>query len=200
MSPALWLVPALSILNLLYYFLLSMGYELPTFGFGIDRWKIGSAIFQGALLVVLALSHALDRRAPAAVCEPEPPEAEEVVQEPAPRAKADRKAPASKPKQTVAAPTAKPAAPTLREEAPGTTPRTAGKEVFEYPPKKSGGIYADSQIPLGGGRYLKLRTLVARSCLLCDEQDRCWDIIRHEVDRDFFRTNIDCKEGLNIKS
>ncbi len=198
MSPALWLVPVLSILNLLYYFLLSMGYDLPTFGFGIDRWKIGSAIFQGALLVVLALSHALDRRAPAAECEPVSAVAEEVEEEPAPRAKAGRKAPPAKPGPTTAPAAAKSAAPAAKAPAPEATPLSGRKEVLEYPPKVSGGIYADSHIPLGGGRHLKLRTLIARSCLLCDEQDRCWDIVRHDVDQDFFRTNIDCKEGLNI--
>jgi len=189
MSAALWLVPILAILDLLYYFLLSMGAPLPTFGIGIDKWKIGSAIFQGALLVVLALSHALDRRAPAAECEAEEVEPEEVEELPKPKAVTKRPTAA-----------ATPAAPPARPVSPEPAPKAPARQVMEYPPKASGGIYADSHIPVGEGKFLKFRTLIARSCLLCDEQERCWDIIRHDVDEDSFKSNIDCKQGLKIES
>ncbi len=185
-SPALWLVPILSIIDLLYYFLLSMGYDLPTFNQPMWIINYASVGIQGLLLVVLAGSHAMDRRATAA-CEEEPEEAvtDEVEEAPEPKARNVAKAAAAK-------------APAPKAPEPPAEP--AGREVFEYPPKVSGGIYADSHIPVGEGRFLKLRTLIARSCLLCDEQGRCWDIVRTDVDQDFFTSNIDCKEGLKIES
>jgi hypothetical protein len=183
MSPALWLVPILAIIDLLYYFLLSMGYDLPTFGLSMWAFNYGSVGIQGALLVVLAVSHALDRRATAASDdEADESEVEEVEEAPAPKPKA----------------AAAPKAPAPRAPEPPAKP--AGREVYEYPPKVSGGIYADSHIPFGDGRFLKLRTLIARSCLLCDEQGRCWDIVRTDVEQEFFRSNIDCKDGLKIES
>ena len=187
MSAALWLVPIIAVIDLLYYFLLSMGYDLPTFN--QPRWLINYASvgIQGLLLVVLAGSHAMDRRASAAACEDEAeePEVAQVEEAPAARPKAAPKAPP-------------PRAPAPR--APEPPARPVGREVFEYPPKVSGGIYADSHIPIGEGRFLKLRTMIARSCLLCDEQGRCWDIVRTDVEQEFFRSNIDCKEGLKIES
>ncbi len=184
-SRALWLVPAVAALDLLYYFLLSMGfYGSPP---GIQtRWIYYISVgIQGALLVGLAVSHAMDRRA-TAVCEDDAgPVAAEEVEE----------IPAAKPKAAPAAPARAAPAPKAPEAA-----KPAGKEVFEYPPKVSGGIYADSHIPVGEGKFLKLRTIIARSCLLCDEQGKCWDIVRTDMDQDFFQSNVDCKEGLKIES
>jgi hypothetical protein len=193
-SPALWLVPVLAVIDLLYYFLLSMGYDLPRFGLSIWAFNIGSIGLQGALLVILSVSHALDRRA-TAVCEDETDEAqvEEVEQAPAPRARAAAASAASAAKAAT-----KGAAPAPK--APEPPAKSASREVFEYPPKVSGGIYADSHIPIGEGRFLKLRTIIARSCLLCDEQGKCWDIVRTDVGQEFFTSNIDCKEGLKIES
>jgi hypothetical protein len=187
-SPALWLVPILAIIDLLYYFLLSMGYDLPTFNLPMWIFNLGSVGIQGALLCVLAVSHALDRRAStASEDELDEAEVEEVEEVPAPKSRPEAKiAPARAP-----APTPKP---------PEPLAKPAGREVFEYPPKVSGGIYADSHMPIGEGRFLKLRTMIARSCLLCDEQGKCWDIVRTDVDQEFFASNIDCKEGLKIES
>ena len=187
-SPALWLVPILAIIDLLYYFLLSMGYPLPTFGRSMDQLKYGSVIVLGTLLGVLAVSHALDRRASAAFEDDAgPADVQEVEEVPVAKARTEAKPPA-----------ARAIAPVPKAAEPRSTP--AGREVFEYPPKVSGGIYADSHIPVGEGRFLKLRTMIARSCLLCDEQGKCWDIVRTDVDQEFFASNIDCKEGLKIES
>ena len=184
-SPALWLVPILAIIILFYYFFISMGYNLPTFGRTMDQLKYGSVIILGALLGVLAVSHALDRRATAASeDESDEVETEEVEETPVAKARPQTKGPQKVPAPKPPEPPAKP----------------AGREVFEYPPKVSGGIYADSHISLGDGRLLKLRTQIARACLLCDEQGKCWDIVRTDVDQDFFQSNIDCKEGLKIES
>ena len=193
-SPALWLVPILAIIDLLYYFLLSMGYDLPTFNLPIWIINLGSVGIQGALLGVLAVSHALDRRASAASEDDvEPADVEEVEEIPAARTRMEVKTPAVK----TPAPTPAPSSAPKAHEPPA---KPAGREVFEYPPKVSGGIYADSHIPFGEGRFLKLRTMIARSCLLCDEQGKCWDIVRTDVDQEFFSSNIDCKEGLKIVS
>jgi hypothetical protein len=198
-SPALWLVPVLAVIDLLYYFLLSMGYGLPTFGLSMWAINIGSIGIQGALLVILAVSHALDRRA-SVVCEDETEgtDVEEVEQAPAPRSRAASTAATAA--AAAAAAKAAPRAAAPAPKAPEMAAKPAGREVFEYPPKVSGGIYADSHIPIGEGRFLKLRTLIARSCLLCDEQGKCWDIVRTDVEQEFFRSNIDCKEGLKIES
>jgi hypothetical protein len=196
-SPALWLVPLLSIIDLLYYFLLAMGYNLPTFGLPTLYINYGSVGIQGVLLVILAASHAMDRRASATSgAECEPTTVQEEKEAPAAKGRpAARPAPAGPAAAATAPAKAAPAAKTA--EAPA---KSASREVFEYPPKISGGIYADSHIPVGNGRFLKLRTLVARSCLLCDEQGKCWDIVRTDVEQDYFNSNIDCKEGLKIQS
>ncbi|MBM4249819.1 MAG: hypothetical protein FJ149_10405 [Euryarchaeota archaeon] len=196
-SPALWLVPLVAIIDLLYYFLLSMGYALPTFGLSMWMINLGSVGIQGALLCVLAVSHALDRRA-TTVSEDEVdgPDAEDIERDPAGGTAAKGATPAKAP----AGGAATKGAASAKASAPAPAPRPAGREVFEYPPKVSGGIYADSHIPLGEGRFLKLRTQIARSCLLCDEQQTCWEIVRTGVEQEIFASNIDCKEGLNIES
>ena len=187
-SPALWLVPILAIFILIYYFILSMGYDLPTFDRTMEQLKWGSVIILGVLLGVLAGSHALDRRA-TAVCEDETEEGNVQEAEDAPAAKARTTGKAA-PATTIA----------RAARVPEPPAKPAAREIFEFPPKVSGGIYADSHISLGEGRFLKLRTQIARACLLCDEQGKCWDIVRTDVDQDFFQSNIDCKEGLKIES
>jgi len=187
-SPALWMVPILAIIILLYYFSLSMGFDWPTFGRSMDQLKYGSVIVLGALLGILAVSHALDRRASvASEDDVEETDVEEVEEVPAPKPKTEARNTSVK-------------APAPAPKSPETSAKPAGKEVFEYPPKVSGGIYADSHLSIGEGRFLKLRTMIARSCLLCDEQGKCWDIVRTDVEQEFFASNIDCKEGLKIES
>jgi hypothetical protein len=196
MSPALWAVPLLATLILLFYLALSMGYIAP-FILTLYQWKVGAIVIQLALVAVLVTSHALDRRSAPDEDEGEAEEVKaeyiDVKQQPAPKAKAKQGVTVTA-KPAPAAPAAPaPAVPLEPEEGAGKP------QIIEYPEKTSGGIYADTHIPVGGGRYLKLRTLVARSCILCDEQDRCFNIVRHNVSAEGFKSNIDCREGLKIE-
>ncbi len=68
--------------------------------------------------------------------------------------------------------------------------------IVEYPPQITGGIYSDTLIPVGKGKLLKLRTIIARSCLICDKQIECWPKTRRVVSKEDFRSNIECKGGL----
>jgi hypothetical protein len=68
--------------------------------------------------------------------------------------------------------------------------------IVEYPPQITGGIYSDSLIPVGKGKLLKLRTIIARSCLICDKQVECWPKARRVVSKEDFKSNIECKGGL----
>jgi hypothetical protein len=68
--------------------------------------------------------------------------------------------------------------------------------IVEYPPQITGGIYSDSLIPVGKGKILKLRTIIARSCLICDKQVECWPKSRRLVSKEDFKSNIECKGGL----
>jgi hypothetical protein len=194
MSPALWLVPGLAILALLFYLALTMGYIAPTL-LTMVQWKWTLIILQFVFIAILVSSHALDKRAAPVECEPAEVVSAEIVDE----------KPAAPPK---ARPRPAPAAATVRAQ-PAAAPRPAvatapaapeGKpEIVEYPEKISGGIYADTHLPIGDGRFLKLRTLIARSCLLCDEHDTCFAIVRHDMSAEGFNSNIDCKQGLNIE-
>jgi hypothetical protein len=68
--------------------------------------------------------------------------------------------------------------------------------IVEYPPQITGGIYSDTLIPVGGHKILKLRTIIARSCLICDKQVECWPKVRRVISKEDFKTNIECKGGL----
>ena len=68
--------------------------------------------------------------------------------------------------------------------------------IVEYPPQITGGIYSDSLTPIGKGKILKLRTIIARSCLICDKQVECWPKARRVVSKEDFKSNIECKGGL----
>jgi|GEM_PF-1164081 len=68
--------------------------------------------------------------------------------------------------------------------------------IVEYPPQITGGIYSDTLIPVGKGKILKLRTIIARSCLICDKQVECWPKARRVVSKEDFKSNIECKGGL----
>jgi hypothetical protein len=186
LSPVFWAVPLLAILDLLFYLLMSMGYISPFF-FSKERWSWIAIGVQFILMAVLVIPHVVERRVLPEEEEPSPMPAEAK----APVAKA-------RPKEKTAASTG------TRSSSKGPAPQAvtvkAGKpEVVEYPEKISGGIYADSHVPIGDGKFLKLRSMIARSCLLCDEQNRCWDIIRSDIDEADFKSNTDCKEGLGIE-
>jgi hypothetical protein len=68
--------------------------------------------------------------------------------------------------------------------------------IVEYPPQITGGIYSDTLIPVGRGNILKLRTIIARSCIICDKQVECWPKVRRLISKEDFKSNIECKGGL----
>jgi len=205
-SPALWLAPALAVLVLLFYMALYMGYIAP-FLISLNYWKIGAIVIELVLIAGLVTSHALDRRTVDEECEVVKPEYIDVSEQAAPKAKAAKAAPLAKSPAAVAKTpaTAAPKAagavaskgvPVAKAPVEETSKDGGKPEVVEYPEKTSGGIYADTHVPIGGGRFLKLRTMVARSCLLCDEQDNCYTLVRHSVSMGDFKSNIDCRDGF----
>ena len=204
-SPALWLAPALAVLVLLFYMALYMGYIAP-FLFSLTYWKYGAVIIELVLIFGLA-SHAWGRRTADEECEVVKPEYIEVREQATPKAKSTKVAPAARSPATTpqtpvtTTPKAAPAAaskgvPVAKAPVEETSKDGGKPEVVEYPEKTSGGIYADTHVPIGGGRFLKLRTMVARSCLLCDERDNCYSLVRHSISMGDFKSNIDCKDGF----
>jgi hypothetical protein len=195
MSPALWLVPLLAVFALLFYLALSMGYIAP-FLLTMYQWKWGLIIIQLVFLALLISSHALDKRST-----PAGDEAEEVKAEIVEDRQEAASPPKAKARPTVVV-TGKSSG-AIQESRPQPPPKPAPKEgrreIVEYPEKVSGGIYADTHLPIGDGRFLKLRTLIARACLLCDEHDKCFTLVRHDMSAEGFNGNIDCKQGLNIE-
>ena len=196
MSPALWLVPLLAVLVLLFYLALSMGYLAP-FIFTLFQWKWILIGIQLLFIAILISSHALDKRSTSGE---EYTTAEEVKAEII-EEKQQPSAPLKPIGKTAVAVSGK-SAPTPTVPRYTATPVPAKPEsnggIVEYPEKVSGGIYADTHLPIGDGRFLKLRTLIARSCLLCEEHDKCFTLVRQDMSADGFDSNIDCKQGLDI--
>ncbi len=175
----LWIVPVLAVLNVVLYFLISMG-VLTDFGLPLFWWKVGSVAFQLILCVVLVTTHAFDRMAGTS-------EDEEDFE--AGGAGAPQKA------------RAKPAPPRPARAMPPAPRQAAPRaQLIAYPKKVSGEIYAVTMVNVGGGRALKLRTPLGRACLLCDEQAACWSVARQNLGVERFRANVDCRAGLNLKS
>jgi flagellar basal body-associated protein FliL len=73
-------------------------------------------------------------------------------------------------------------------------------KLVEYPKKVPGGVYGDTIIRVDYDTKLNLRTLLVRSCMICDRQDKCWEEVRAFLDRDKFLENIECKSGLRRKT
>ena len=72
------------------------------------------------------------------------------------------------------------------------------KEVaqVEYPAKIFGVIYADTYIPLEDDEELKLRTMLARACSLCEKEEECWEKHSGILAREDFNSNLECVKGL----
>ena len=198
MSPALWLVPLLAVLVLLFYLALSMGYIGPIL-ITLIQWKWALIIIQFVFIAVLVSSHALDKRSTLyeedAGVQVVKAEIIEEKQQPTTTLKAKATT------TVLVSGKSSPAPVESRSSAPPAPDRKEDKaQIVEYPEKVSGGIYADTHLPIGDGRFLKLRTLIARSCLLCEEHDRCFTLVSHEMSAEGFNSNIDCKQGLKIES
>jgi hypothetical protein len=69
-------------------------------------------------------------------------------------------------------------------------------KLVEYPKKVPGGVYGDTIVRVDPITKLNLRTLLVRSCMICDRQGKCWEEFMDTVPRGDFLDNIDCKKGL----
>ncbi|MEM4729723.1 MAG: hypothetical protein QXH42_08220 [Thermoplasmata archaeon] len=174
----LWVVPLLAILNLLLYFFISMGL-ITDFGLPIFWWKAGSIVFQFVLCIilirVLITSYSSDRLSASQ-------EFEEDISETTPKPELRGRA-----RETL---------PARDSQAAPVRAAPRGPKVIEYPEEVSGGIYATTLVRVDDDRVLKLRTLLARACLLCDEQGDCWSTLSGTGKADELRFNVDCREGL----
>jgi hypothetical protein len=74
--------------------------------------------------------------------------------------------------------------------------KTKKPRLIEYPKKVPGGVYGDTIIRVDPRTKFNLRTLLVRSCMICDRQGKCWDEIQDAIPRDQFLENIECKKGL----
>lgn len=70
------------------------------------------------------------------------------------------------------------------------------KAQVDYPPKISGVIYADTYVPIDGETDVKVRTMLARACKLCDKEAECWGKVGSKISSADFNANMECKEGL----
>lgn len=74
--------------------------------------------------------------------------------------------------------------------------KTKKPRLIEYPKKVPGGVYGDTIVRVDPRTKLNLRTLLIRSCMICDRQGKCWDEVQDSISNDEFVNNIDCKRGL----
>ncbi len=82
-----------------------------------------------------------------------------------------------------------------------STPEKAGKKrIVEYPKKETGCIYSNTLIPINKNLVLNLRVFVAKSCMLCDDQESCWAGFKNSVNYKDFMANTECKDGLTGKA
>jgi hypothetical protein len=82
------------------------------------------------------------------------------------------------------------------EEAPPKGLKMKKARLVEYPKKVPGGVYGDTIVRVDPRTKLNLRTLLVRSCMICDRQGKCWEEIQDSIPRDDFLSNIECKRGL----
>jgi|GEM_PF-6137140 len=88
-----------------------------------------------------------------------------------------------------------------KKESAEVTEKKAGKKrIIEYPKKETGCIYSNTLIPIDKNLVLNLRVFVAKSCMLCDEQEKCWAGFKNSVNYQDFMANVDCKEGFTGKA
>lgn len=70
------------------------------------------------------------------------------------------------------------------------------EKTLEYPPKISGAIYGDVYVDVGDDTKLLVRTVLARLCVLCDNQHACWEKVKGKISWEDFINNTECKVGL----
>jgi len=84
----------------------------------------------------------------------------------------------------------------VEEMEPKSSLKMQKPNLVEYPKKVPGGVYGDTIVRVDPLTKLNLRTLLVRSCMICDRQGKCWDEFMDSVSQDEFLNNIDCKKGL----
>jgi len=82
------------------------------------------------------------------------------------------------------------------EKAPPKGLKMKKPRLIEFPKKVPGGVYGDTIIRVDPRTKLNLRTLLVRSCMICDRQGKCWEEIMDSIPREDFLDNIECKKGL----
>jgi predicted flap endonuclease-1-like 5' DNA nuclease len=73
-----------------------------------------------------------------------------------------------------------------------------GKTVvgFAYPINLEGGVYGDAFVDIDDENVLKLRSMMAKPCALCEEREICWSEYKDKMRYNYFLGNVDCKNGL----
>jgi hypothetical protein len=84
----------------------------------------------------------------------------------------------------------------VEEMEPKSSLKMQKPTLVEYPKKVPGGVYGDTIVRVDPLTKLNLRTLLVRSCMICDRQGKCWDEFMDSIPQDEFLNNIDCKKGL----
>lgn len=82
------------------------------------------------------------------------------------------------------------------EEEKPVKPADKGPKMVDYPPKITGGVYGDTIIPLGRIAKVNIRTIIVRSCSICNHKKDCWGAVKDVLSEDDFKFNVDCIPGL----
>jgi len=69
-------------------------------------------------------------------------------------------------------------------------------ETITYPKKIPGYLYARTTIQISPYKKLIYRTVVGRSCLLCEKRKECYGKYRDRIPYAKFIKNVECEEGL----
>ncbi|UCE74849.1 MAG: hypothetical protein JSV56_03870, partial [Methanomassiliicoccales archaeon] len=65
----------------------------------------------------------------------------------------------------------------VEETGEATSFKMKKPKLVEYPKKVPGGVYGDTIVRIDPLTKLNLRTLLVRSCMICDRQGKCWEEI-----------------------
>lgn len=166
------LIPIIAVIYTAWAILLALGktfgYVIQVFGFSFQQWLyVGSAVFI-ILIVIMILWMAPPKQ------EELPAEEEEAEHEAVPSVVIE----------------AEPYPEAASEPAAESSP--AEEKIISYPKEIEGAVYADTMIEIEKSVILNLRTFLGRSCMLCPEQNGCWEKYKSAVTREGFDASIDC--------
>lgn len=66
-------------------------------------------------------------------------------------------------------------------------------KIITWPKEVSGGVYGDTLIKIDYNTTLKLRTFIARACLLCEKHNICWNEFKDKMTKEEFNAKVDCE-------